>query len=85
MLIFKYLQIFLIKMVESGICDDQANQAGIHGHIHVCEIVNDSLEYISRDFECFPTTKSNIKFPIVPCYQLCALAHYFATADPKIG
>jgi len=44
MLIFKYLQIFLIKMVESGICDDQANQAGIHGHKHICKIVNDSLE-----------------------------------------
>ena len=73
MLIFKYLQIFLIKMVESGICDDQANQAGVNGHIHVCKI-------------------SNMKFPIVPCYQLCALisqlcavTHYFATADPKIG
>ena len=76
MLIFKYLQIFLIKMVESGICDDQANQAGIHGHIHVCEIVNDSLEYISRDFECFPTTKFQYKIPnraVLPTLRSCAL------------
>ena len=31
MLIFRYLQIILIKIAESGICDDQTNQAGIHG------------------------------------------------------
>jgi len=31
MLVFKYLQLFLIKMVESGICDDQANQERIQG------------------------------------------------------
>ena len=39
MLVFKYLQIFLIKMVESGICDDQANQAGIQGPTYMYESV----------------------------------------------
>ena len=39
MLVFKYLQLFLIKMVESGICDDQANQAGIQGPIKMHESV----------------------------------------------
>ena len=42
MLIFKYLQIFFIKMVESGICDDQANQTGIHGRS-----VTDSLTVVN--------------------------------------
>ena len=35
MLIFQYFLIIFIKMVESGICDDQVDQAGIHGATHI--------------------------------------------------
>ena len=66
MLIFQYFLIIFIKMVESGICDDQVDQARIHGATHRLVIYSN----LPSGRSYFKRKLPNLEFSNFPWYKL---------------